>query len=174
MSSIQKAGLNNFDEIFEIMTDSFPDTEMRNYEGQKKLFDLDLYEVFIYKTNEKTAAFISVWNFDEFIFIEHLAVSKLMRGHGTGTKLIEFIKTHFGKKIILEVEPPDYDIAVKRIGFYKKLSFKLNLYDYMQPALQKGLPDIKLLLMSYPDFLSNEEFEKYKSILYKTVYEKIE
>lgn len=41
----------NFDEIFEIMDESFPNNEMRTYEAQKKLLDKDKYNIYV-KKNE--------------------------------------------------------------------------------------------------------------------------
>ena len=52
----------NFDEIFEIMDESFPNNEMRTYEAQKELLDNDKYNIYV-KKNETGSiiGFLAYW-----------------------------------------------------------------------------------------------------------------
>lgn len=150
---------------------SFPENEYRTYANQKTLLKNPKYHI-ITKENEqqKTVAFLAFWTFDEFNFMEHLAVSPTCRGKGTGTKLVsEFISDNF-KPIILEIEPPLDNISIKRMEFYKRLGFKLNEYQYFQMPLRKNDSPSELKIMSYPDKLKEEEFENAKNTIYHEVY----
>ena len=42
------------------------------------------------------------------------------------------------KPIILEVERPVSQDAVRRIDFYESLGFHLNVFDYIQPPIDEG------------------------------------
>ncbi|MMZ64037.1 hypothetical protein D1872_263320 [compost metagenome] len=72
--------------------------------------------------------------------------------------------------IILEVEPPEEEMARRRIGFYERLGFCLNAFDYVQPPLRQNAEELKLLIMSYPSPLTLQQFKDYRPILYREVY----
>jgi ribosomal protein S18 acetylase RimI-like enzyme len=160
-----------FDKIFAIMKASFPESERRTYAGQKELL-ADPYYRLITKTNSNNQmiAFLAVWEFPLFRFVEHIAVDPAIRGNGIGGKLMAAYIEESLKPILLEVELPDTDLAQRRISFYERLGFLLNPFEYAQPPLQKGQPDIPFKIMSYPQILTEEEFAFFKEILYTNVY----
>ena len=71
---------------------------------------------------------------------------------------------------MLEVEPPETDIAARRIEFYKRNGFYFNNYDYTQPSMAVGQPSIPLRIMSFSRPLSQAEFVQVKDTLYSGVY----
>ncbi|MBD8499594.1 GNAT family N-acetyltransferase [Paenibacillus arenosi] len=160
-----------FDTIFEIMQDSFPECERRTYAGQKELLNDPHYRI-ISKVNDlnQVVAFLAVWEFPLFRFVEHIAVTTAGRGSGIGGKLMSDYIAESQTPIILEVELPDTDLAQRRIGFYERLGFHLNFFGYEQPSLQRGQPTVPLKVMSYPRLLTEEEFALYKDMLYSKVY----
>ncbi|MNY54601.1 hypothetical protein D3C86_1904940 [compost metagenome] len=72
--------------------------------------------------------------------------------------------------MLLEVEPPAGELEQRRIGFYERLGFHLNPYDYVQPPLRTGQPDLPLRIMTYPRPIRKSEFQLYREILYTEVY----
>lgn len=157
--------------VYEIMDEAFPPTEKRSFEGQKKLLEEKQYRIIPnYNSLGELSGFIAVWSFDTFNFIEHIAVSKQMRGKGIGSTILKSYIRSCNKIILLEVEPPDNEVAVKRIRFYEKLGFNLNSFYYQQPPLQDGFSYIDLKIMSYPEKISEVEFLPLKKQIYKTVY----
>ncbi len=163
----------NFDEIFEIMDEAFPNSEMRTYEEQKKLLDNDKYNIYV-KKNESglVVGFLAYWTLESCTFFEHLAVSKKFRGNGIGKQIILENAENFKKPIFFEIEPPNTEIAKRRIDFYKRLGFKLNNFYYEQPALRKNEKPQQLLIMSYPEPISEQNFVEYKKEIYSNVYGK--
>ncbi len=160
-----------FDKVFELMQNSFPENEYRGYDEQKKLLKNPLYKIWTQANeNGDIIAFMAFWSFNDFIFVEHLAVSQLYRGKGLGTKMIQKITKNFSKPIILEIEVPCDEFSIKRLNFYERLGFKPNDYKYCQLPLRKNDAVIEMIIMSYPKELSNKEFEKIKSEIYKEVY----
>ncbi|KOS60243.1 GNAT family N-acetyltransferase [Lysinibacillus agricola] len=160
-----------FDKIFALMEASFPESERRTYAGQKELLT-DPHYRFITETdnNNQIEAFLAAWEFPLFRFVEHIAVDPIMRGSGIGGKIMATYIEESKKPILLEVEYPDTELAQRRIGFYERLGFRLNPFDYVQPPLQKGQDDLPLKIMSYPQLLTDGEFALYREILYSNVY----
>ncbi|MCL1699435.1 GNAT family N-acetyltransferase [Lysinibacillus sp. Bpr_S20] len=161
----------DFDKIFALMEVSFPESERRTYMGQKELLSDQHYRL-ITETNNNNQifAFLATWEFPMFRFVEHIAVDPIMRGSGVGGKMITKYMKESIKPILLEVEHPDTELAQRRIGFYERLGFHLNPFEYVQPPLQKGQDDLPLKIMSYPQLLTGEEFVFYKENLYRNVY----
>lgn len=157
--------------VYGIMDEAFPPSEKRSFEGQKKLLEEKQYSIIPkYNLLGELVGFIAVWSFDTFNFIEHIAISKKIRGKGIGSSLLKNYIKSCNKTIVLEVEPPNNDIAIRRIKFYERLGFNLNLFYYQQPPLRDGFSYIELKIMSYPRKISEEEFLPLKKQLYKTVY----
>ncbi|MEK4877350.1 MULTISPECIES: GNAT family N-acetyltransferase [Paenibacillus] len=160
-----------FDEIFAIMEASFPTSEIRTFEGQQELLEVPDYRLITEMNSEgEIVAFMACWEFPGFRFVEHIAVDPGIRGGGIGKKLMTEYISLSNKPVLLEVERPLGEMEQRRIGFYERLGFHLNPYDYVQPPLREGNEDLPLLIMTYPNPVDEEEFQLYREILYSEVY----
>lgn len=112
---------------------------------------------------------ISLWNFEELIFIEHFAIRDSERGKGYGTEVINQVVS-MKKPVILEVEEPLSDMAIKRIRFYERLHFSVSDGVYFQPPYSKGRKMVKMQLMSFPNELLSSNFESTKKLIHQHVY----
>ena len=170
-SSLKIINEEDFQSFFKLMESSFPSIERRSREEQKSLFKENLYKVFGYKDDcGDVIAFIAMWDFEKFIFIEHFAVDSKMRGNGLGSFMIKELLQDCNKPIFLEVEEPENEIAMRRIEFYKRLGFNLNNFYYVQPPLQKQHELLPLKVMSYPVKVDVNKFNKFKNKVYDKVY----
>ncbi len=162
----------NFDKIYNIMEQSFPSSEIRTYENQKKLLDNKCYKIIFQqnKNHNEIILFICFWDLDDCLFIEHFATNIKYRNKGIGNKFLKQFITTSKKPIILEVEKPIKHIQKRRISFYEKLGFKLSNYKYTQPSLKENSKTCKLHIMSYPNNISKEDFLKYKKQIFNIVY----
>ncbi|HHY31088.1 MAG TPA: GNAT family N-acetyltransferase [Syntrophaceticus sp.] len=158
-----------FQELWKIYQYSFPASERRDLQHQKQILDNPLYHIMPLYAEQKLNGFLAFWNLKSFIFIEHLAIKKELRGKGYGSKAIERLISKY-PKIVLEVEKPDTCNARRRISFYERLGFILNLYPYLQPPYNPRMHPVPLFLMSFPHKLNKGEFRQTKDILYKRVY----
>lgn len=160
-----------FNKIFALMKESFPESERRTYAGQKQLLADPHYRL-ITETdnNNQIVAFLAAWEFPLFRFVEHIAVDPILRGSGVGGKMLTVYMKESKKPILLEVEYPDTELAQRRIGFYERLGYHLNSFEYVQPPLHMEQDNLPLKIMSYPQLLTNEEFILYREILYRSVY----
>lgn len=161
----------NFDEIFQIMAEAFPSSEIRTYEGQKKLLENDRYHMDIkYAEDGTIIGFLAYWDLPSCTFFEHLAVAKNFRGRGLYRQLLFENIEKFKKPFIFEVEIPETKKAQQRINFYKRMGLFLNDFHYEQPALRPNESPQPLLIMSYPDTIDEQNFIKYKREIYNNVY----
>lgn len=162
---------DRFDEMYKIMEENFPSDEYRTYKEQKALVEKENYLVYTVEEDGKIIAFLSVWFLDGFVFAEHFAVDKRFHSRGIGTELIKRVMSSLDVPIILEIELENSsDMAKRRAGFYKRLGFNINKYEYSQPSYGEGKSAIPMHLVSYPESLSEDEFKKYKNVIYKEIY----
>lgn len=169
---------DEFDQVYDIMDASFPKTEHRPYEKQKKLLDNPAYRLFGVNRGAADAdaagsridAFAAVWEFEEFTYLEHFAVRPGLRSQGIGSAVLGNLQEIYDRPICLEVELPETEQAVHRIGFYKRNHYYFNDYTYEQPKLSEQYPAVPLRIMTSGRPISRQEFEKVRSILYRRVY----
>ncbi|MBE7896965.1 GNAT family N-acetyltransferase [Paenibacillus polymyxa] len=162
---------HDFSEIYAIMESSFPASECRTFEAQKALLKHPSYRIITEKNEQgNIVAFLAGWEFEHFRFVEHIAVDSRIRGGGLGQKLMGRFISQSDQPVVLEVEPPVDEWSRRRIGFYERMGFHLNHFEYVQPPLREGQTDLRLQIMSYPGALSEQEFTPFKEILYTEVY----
>ncbi|MFI3226843.1 MAG: GNAT family N-acetyltransferase [Clostridia bacterium] len=163
---------SEFDVINEIIEKSFPEHEIRDYDKQKELLNNPLFNIYVMRDvlTGKIKAFISIWNIEDYIFVDHFAVSSEFRNEGLGSKILQEIKDILKKKIFLEVEPPKSEIDERRIKFYQKNGFLLNDYKYKLPSLVEGLKPMTMMIMSTGEKLTYEKFQSLTQELMRVVY----
>ena len=169
---LQKILQKDFDKVYSIMEESFPIDERRTCEEQKELLNNKLYSIYILSDieNDNIKAFIAIWQFDDFAFIEHFAVSSSYRNGGIGAFILQEVKKLLSCMICLEVELPEEEMAKRRIGFYERNGFHYNDYEYMQPPISKGRKEIPLRIMTSGEKVTENRFIDIRDLLYKYVY----
>lgn len=194
-----------FDRVFSIMERSFPKDEYRTYEEQKQLLQDERYSIYVAhheaeQNHDKIDAFLAVWQFEDFTFLEHFATEPDVRGKGLGSLILQEAVQLFSNRICLEVEPPQTDpdisnpiltndvstneistneistnhIPNRRIAFYERNNFFLNEYPYMQPPITKGRNALPLMIMTSGTRITKERFEQIREKLYREVYQQDE
>lgn len=161
---------SEFDAVFALMEQSFPEDERRPFAEQKALLDHPVYRIYGLREEQTVIAFAAVYQFDTFTFVEHLAVAPSHRNQGLGALILQELGKISKKRICLEVEPPETEIATRRIGFYRRSGFYLCPCPYVQPAISKGRMPVPLQIMSTRGVLDESEFEAVRKTLYEKVY----
>lgn len=166
-----KSDLEFFEKIY---IESFPPSERRSL---LKMFHLiekeERFSLFIILNSQKERiGFISLWNLESFVYMEHFAISSDFRNGGYGKSILHELINNTNKPIVGEIElPSSSDMAARRKLFYEKIGFKASSYPYEQPPYEDGFEPIPMLLISYGNL--ELEYNKIKSILYSTVYNKL-
>ena len=91
-------------------------------------------------------------------------------GGGIGAAMLEALACRQGRRICLEVELPETEIARRRIGFYRRCGFTLNDYPYIMPSLEAGRQPLPLMIMTSGGAVDEAAFLQIRDALYTTVY----
>ncbi|MCD7839340.1 MAG: GNAT family N-acetyltransferase, partial [Erysipelotrichaceae bacterium] len=142
----------------------------REYDWMKEIYEQKKFKIYGYLQEEQLLGVITLWEFDEFHYIEHFAVDESYRGQGIGSKIIEDMKLLSDKPLVLEVEEIVDNITQKRVHFYEKHDFVLSSYHFIQPPLRDNAKDVPLIYMSYPALLDNDMYDKIYIELKNKVY----
>lgn len=154
---------NLWDQVWRLYSDSFPEHERRRISSHTRASEDNDFHTYMAVDNGNLLAILFYWQYDSTIYIEHIAVSPTMRGKNIGSTLLrEFIEQNKNFSFILEIEPPVDEITKRRLSFYEKLGFRFNDYDYTHPSYNKKGPDHKLNILSYPDKITKEQFDRFK------------
>ena len=158
-----------FNTVFDKMKTAFPYEERRDYSDQKECLENKYFNFFEIYDCDLAVGFTALWVFENFVFIEHIAIDEDKRGGGYGSKAIELIKEKYNKPLILEAEAPVTEQQIKRIKFYERLGFNVNSFNYTQPSYHGG-EGVPLLILSYPNKLTDEEFDEFLRETRREVY----
>ena len=151
---------------------SFPEEERRPFNLFCDLLETsDIFKLFIIKNGDVSVGFITLWDFGGFAYVEHFALHPERRGGGAGAFVINDIYNMIDKPVVLEVEPPTDEIAIRRIGFYERAGFILHAdLDYIQPPYVKGGESLHLKLMTKGTVDMNKKYNEVVSEIYSKVY----
>jgi len=164
-----------FDADFKLTWDtyssSFPNYEKRLLSSHKKaLEDSRFYANSVYD-NDDYIGFIFFWTIDSYIFIEHFAIEENFRNNSYGSKIIKkLIEDYKEHTLLLEIDPPEDDISIRRLGFYNRLGFKNNDIIHSIPSFQKKLGKYTLNLLSHGRLITQDEYSLFYDSLMTSVF----
>lgn len=167
---LTRLDIQNFDEIYRILAESFPVDEIRPYELQKALFSKKTYKVLGLCGEEGIRAVLAVYDLESVIFVEHFAVDAKYRNQGLGAVALGELLAASDKPVCLEVELPETELARRRIGFYQRNGLHYCDSPYVQPPLSPGQNALPLRLMSSAGPMTRETFEKVRDEIHREVY----
>lgn len=162
---------NYFQKAWKLYEDAFPFEERRLLDEQLCVLQNDCYHFDILIDKDQFIGFILWWDFEQYRYIDHFATAAEKRNKGIGKLILNRFIDSDSKPILLEVELPTSNINERRIKFYERAGFKLNLHHYEIPPIKENQPPLQLLLMSYPSIISKKNVgffvEKYHPIMFK-------
>lgn len=145
---------------YEKLSRYFPIEEMKSREHMEVLLKEKPH---LYKKDEGPKHIVTYAEFDDFLFVDYLLVSKEARGEGLGGKIMAQLKQKM-KPIILEVEPVSYTDSdtVKRHRFYEREGFKkAEKIGYRRRSLVTGeITELEILYWSPTDESEESIYEK--------------
>lgn len=160
-----------FSESWNLYESAFPEEERRTMDAQERLFKNNNYHFDVFSQGDKFVGFLLWWDFGGFRFIEHFATSESVRNRGFGGLILEGFKKRSETRIILEVELPKSKIEQRRIQFYQRIGFHLNHHFYEIPVLKEGGTTLQLLIMSFPNAISEKEVKNFSKHYHPILFE---
>lgn len=100
------------------------------------------------------------WDFDAYLYVEHLCVPRGCAGQGIGQRILALLACA-GKPVVLEIDPPEEEISIRRRHFYERCGYVANSFAHVHPPYRPGFTGHRLVVMSSPRVLSQEERERF-------------
>ena len=155
-------------DLYEI---SFPYHELGEKDSQAGIMENDAYHFNLIFDENTWVGNMLYWETEDFMYVEHFCILPSMRNKRYGEKALEFLNGS-GKTVILEIDPPVDDISVHRKAFYERAGFQANAFEHIHPPYHKEYDGHKLVIMSYPNCLSEMEYHMFsdymKNVVMKT------
>ena len=154
-------------EVWALYEASFPACERWNGDDYDRAFADPLFEAAAIRFDGAFAGLLFHWKGDGFHYVEHLAVSPRLRGQGMGSRaLAAFCE---GRRVILEIDPPEDERSVRRLHFYERLGFVANPHEYIHPSFRRPFQPHRLILMSRPGPLTDAEARRFADFVREQV-----
>lgn len=161
----------DFEKFYALLEASFPQGELRTKSAFRELCERSrFYKIFTLFKGSELIALFTVWEFEDFSFGDHFAVSPSARCGGIGTQLLTEVTKNCLSPFVLEVELPEDELSMRRLNFYLRNGFNKNPQEYMLPPMQEGFEAIPMNILSYPTLIDESDFDKTKDVIYKEVY----
>lgn len=144
--------------IKKLYEDAFPPHERRDWDSLLKLIpEQQEMHLDLVQTDDGHIGFIIWWEIASgTYFVEHFAIDAELRGKNYGASVLSYYKELLHGRILLEVEPPEDEYSIRRIGFYERLGFQVQDFNYRQPSYIDPLVSYPMLLMGTITFEESE------------------
>lgn len=169
LQNTQHPLFSTFEQLYRI---SFPEFEQRTFEHQKLALTADNYFLQCYLENGQFIGFVAYWAFEDYLYIEHYAISDKVRGQGYGTRLLGELVLNTNKTVILEIDPVVDEISEKRLRFYRALGFVENTNSHVHPPYQDKFDGHALKVLSSGRAISEAEYRRFNDDLTNIVMAK--
>lgn len=157
-----------YEKAMELYKISFLHNEQRLPDSQAEIMGNSSYHFNMIYNEDIWVGLILCWEAEDFIYVEHFCILPEMRNKSYGQRALELLSAG-GKRVILEIDPPIDDVSIKRKGFYERSGYHPNPFPHIHPPYNKKYPGHSLVVMSYPEPLSEEGYGAFFEYIKKVV-----
>lgn len=153
-----------FEPTWELYEKSFPLAEQRKRKDHLRTCKDALFHPISVFDAEEFIGFVFYWEWDNYRYVEYLAVSSSIRGRGYGSQILKHLcdGTH---TIILEIDPLINELSVRRLQFYERVGFTLTPFRFMHLPYRLESEAQELLILSYPKMITREQHRSFFDFL---------
>lgn len=155
-------------DAMKLYAQSFPYHEQRENDSQIEIMSNPAYHFDMVFDEGRLIGMILNWQTKDFIYVEHFCIMPDLRGKGYGKKTLALLAT-LGKTVILEIDPPVDEISIRRRHFYETAGYVENGYSHIHPPYHAECHGHELVIMSYPQPLSEKRYQEFSGYLRSTV-----
>ena len=159
-----------YQKAMELYRISFPSHEQRESNSQVQILSQEAYHLDVVCNEGKFIGEVLYWEVAEFLYIEHFCILPSMRNKHYGQKVLKAMQK---KSLILEIDPPLDEMAVRRKGFYERCGFVENPYRHVHPPYHAENHGHNLVIMSFPRMLTADEYKHFNHYLQDTVMKSV-
>lgn len=158
--AIKHLNSEQWQKAWSLYENSFPEAERRKLEDHKRATENKLFHPLSVWDDNQFIGIVFYWEWSNYRYVEYLAVSPDLHGHGYGSKIIKKIRDS-QHTVILEIDPLINELSVRRLQFYEQAGFTLTPYRFIHlPYRINGKPQ-ELLILSYPKMISKEQHKEF-------------
>lgn len=161
-----------YKKAMELYSASFPLHEQRESASQAKILSDDEYYFSLIYNEDVFVGLVLYWQTNSFLYIEHFCILPEMRNKKYGQKTLELLEER-EKTMILEIDPPVDVVSVRRKAFYERSGFIENPYSHQHPPYHKESSGHNLVIMSFPDQITQTQYDSFKHYLEHHVMEDV-
>lgn len=163
-----------YKKAMELYHKSFPWHEQRENSSQDDILGNEAYHFDLVYDGVTFVGEVLYWEIADFLYIEHFCILPEMRSRGYGEKVLSILQE---KPLILEIDPPQDEISIRRKGFYQRCGFTANTFSHVHPPYHKDTEGHALVVMSSPRLLTQDEYDTFRrsleTMVMKNVYNNI-
>lgn len=168
---ISRENINENNVVNQLYDKAFPPYEQRSYQGRESILSHEDYYLYYFTDNNAFVGFIGSWKINDYFYIEHLAISDLLRGQGYGQKILKQFCHDVGQ-VILEIDPVIDEVSRKRLSFYQHCGFQQNEYAHAHPSYYPENKPHELKVLSYPRAIDKQTYQRFNQMLQTVVMDK--
>lgn len=166
---IAPSDIERWNKVWSLYEESFPTAEKRREEDHIRAFENNLFHpISAWEANDELIGIIFYWEWDQYRYLEYLAVNTELRGKSYGSQLLRYLSDK-GHTIILEIDPLINEISVRRLQFYERAGYTLTPYRYMHLPYRLETEIQELLILSYPQMITKNQHEDFLEFMDNTV-----
>lgn len=140
---------------WELYLQAFPPKERRTEADHLRALADPRFHADAIRRSDRFVGILYWWQGPAFRYVEYLAIRPDLRGQQLGSAIFgAFCR---GERVILEIDPPEDEISVRRLGFYRRLGFHDCPLEYVHPSYSRPFEPHRLVLMGYPTPLDVRE-----------------
>lgn len=160
-----------FDKLMPLYFDAFCPEERRQVEQLKYLIKnrTSMYFNAVECDGELAGLFV-YWDFEDFFYLEHLAVFSEMRNKKIGQQVLDFAKENLKGIRLLEVEPTTDEITTRRVNYYQRNGYKILDKGYIQPSYDGERDAVPLWIMGNEEYTDAERLSRHVDLIKEKVY----
>lgn len=169
ISTTKKGQLSAY--ISRLYLEAFPPEERREeaewwrLAEDKKNFTIDAL-----LSGGKPVGLLTYWDFPAFRYVEHFAIDAACRGGGLGGSSLNAFISSSSLPVVLEIEPPETEQAIRRADFYSRHGFLTSTRSYLQPPYGPDFEPLPLLLLCNDKDFLEKHFDEVVRTIHTNVY----
>ena len=157
-----------YNRALELYRASFPFHEQRETASQAAILSDPAYHFELIYDGDVFVGLLLYWEAEDFLYIEHFCILPELRNRQYGRRALEQLRAQ-PKTLLLEIDPPEDGISLRRRGFYERCGFLENGFPHVHPPYHRDCEGHRLVVMTCPERIPPEQYARFLRFLRERV-----